>query len=120
MSICSSSALITIAIGPPSSARPQQAARRGARGQTTSVMLAEAVHPSTNAPVNYFDAPAQFPARPRRYWDGGIPGCNNPLQAAVTKALVLGQDPTDIAALSLGTATGPFPGRTGNRPTYRS
>jgi hypothetical protein len=86
-------------------------------------MLAEAVHPSTNAPVNYFDAPAQFPARPRRYWDGGIPGCNNPLQAAVTKALVLGQDPTDIAALSLGTATvalpWPGPGKP-PRPTYRS
>src|SRR6266566_4326225 len=44
------------------------------QGQTTSVTLAEAVHASTNAPVNYFDAPAQFPDRPQRYWDGGITG----------------------------------------------
>jgi len=79
------------------------------QGQTTSVTLTEAVHASTNAPVNYFDAPAQFPDRPQRYWDGGITGCNNPLQAAVTEALVLGQNPTDVAALSLGTAAVALP-----------
>jgi hypothetical protein len=59
--------------------------------------------------VNYFDEPAQFPDRPERYWDGGITGCNNPVQVAVTEALVLGQNPTDIAALSLGTATVALP-----------
>jgi Patatin-like phospholipase len=79
------------------------------KGQTASVRLAEAVHASTNAPVNYFDEPAQFPDRPERYWDGGITGCNNPVQAAVTEALVLGQTPTDIIALSLGTATVALP-----------
>jgi uncharacterized protein len=79
------------------------------RGETANVTLGEAVHASTNAPVNYFDEPAQFPDRPERYWDGGITGCNNPVQAAVTEALVLGQNPTDVAALSLGTGTVALP-----------
>ncbi|MBI1777777.1 MAG: patatin-like phospholipase family protein [Proteobacteria bacterium] len=74
-------------------------------GETASVTLAEAIHASTNAPVNYFDAPAMFPDGPGRFWDGGVTGCNNPVLAAVTEAIVMGQKPADIAALSLGTAT---------------
>jgi hypothetical protein len=69
------------------------------------VTLAEAIHASTNAPVNYFDGPAVFPARTVRYWDGGVSGNNNPVLAAVTEALVLGVAPENIAALSLGTGT---------------
>jgi hypothetical protein len=69
------------------------------------VTLAEAIHASTNAPVNYFDGPAIFPARTVRYWDGGVSGNNNPVLAAVTEALVLGVAPENIAALSLGTGT---------------
>jgi Patatin-like phospholipase len=78
-------------------------------GQPATVTLAGAVHASTNAPVNYFDAPADLPAAPDRYWDGGITGCNNPAVAAVVEALVLGQAPQDIRILSLGTATVSLP-----------
>jgi hypothetical protein len=74
-------------------------------GSATGVTLAEAIHASTNAPVNYFDAPAKFPNHPRRYWDGAIAGCNNPILAAVTEAIVIGKKPADIVGLSLGTAT---------------
>jgi hypothetical protein len=55
--------------------------------------------------VNYFDGPAIFPARTVRYWDGGISGHNNPVLAAVTEAMLLGEPPQTIAALSLGTGT---------------
>ena len=48
-------------------------------GEAAGVTLAEAIHASTNAPVNYFDAPADFPDRAGRYWDGAIAGCNNPV-----------------------------------------
>lgn len=79
------------------------------RGNTATVKLAEAIHASTNAPVNYFDAPASFPDAPGRYWDGGVTGCNNPVLAAVTEAIVMGQTPTDIVALSIGTGTVALP-----------
>jgi hypothetical protein len=74
-------------------------------GDTSGVTLAEAIHASTNAPVNYFDGPAELPHQLDRYWDGGLTGNNNPVLAAVTEALVLNQRPSDIVALSLGTAT---------------
>ena len=79
------------------------------KGDISTITLAEAIHASTNAPVNYFDAPAAFPDRPERYWDGGITGCNNPILAAVTEAIVLGQKRTDIVALSIGTASVALP-----------
>jgi len=74
-------------------------------------LLAEAVHASSNAPVNYFDLPALFPASPsyanRRFWDGAIGGYNNPLLAAVTEVLSNPDwyqgGPQSIQALSLGT-----------------
>ena len=69
------------------------------------ITLAEAIHASTNAPIQYFDAPAQFPEHSERYWDGGVTGFNNPILAAVTEAIVNGIAPQDIAALSLGTGT---------------
>ena len=85
-------------------------------GETPNITLAEAIHSSTNAPVNYFDAPATFPDRPGRYWDGAIAGCNNPVLAAVTEAIVKGQNPTDLAVLSIGTGSvalpWPQPGQT--------
>jgi uncharacterized protein len=79
-------------------------------GDASIIALAEAIHASTNAPVNYFDAPAQFPDREGRYWDGGISGCNNPVLAAVTEAVVKGHAPTNIVALSIGTASVALPG----------
>ena len=75
-------------------------------GDPAQVQMAEAIHASTNAPVLYFDKPAELPSEPaKRYWDGAISGCNNPVLAAVTEAIVLGQAPDAIAALSLGTGT---------------
>ena len=78
-------------------------------GEQAQITLAEAIHASTNAPVNYFDAPATFPDGPGRYWDGAISGCNNPAVAAVTEAIVKGQNPLDLAVLSIGTASVALP-----------
>ncbi len=78
-------------------------------GEAADVTLAEAIHASTNAPVNYFDAPATFPDQPGRYWDGAISGCNNPVLAAVTEAIMKGQDPLNLAVLSIGTASVALP-----------
>ncbi len=78
-------------------------------GDTTDIPLAEAIHASTNAPVNYFDAPATFPDHPGRYWDGAISGCNNPILAAVTEAIVKTQGSADIVALSIGTGSVALP-----------
>ena len=78
-------------------------------GDATDVALAEAIHASTNAPVNYFDAPAAFPDHPGRYWDGAIAGCNNPVLTAVTEAIVVGQDPLNLVVLSIGTASVALP-----------
>ena len=74
-------------------------------GAPADLTLAEAIHASTNAPVNYFDGPAGYPERNDRYWDGGLTGCNNPVLTAVTEAIGLGADPVEIRALSLGTST---------------
>jgi patatin-like phospholipase/acyl hydrolase len=78
-------------------------------GESAEVSLAAAVHSSTNAPVNYFDAPAESPGAVDRYWDGGITGCNNPTVPAVVEAVVLGHAPSDLRILSLGTATVSLP-----------
>jgi uncharacterized protein len=74
-------------------------------GEPAQVTLAAAVHASTNAPVDYFDAPAEFPGAIDRYWDGGVTGNNNPSIAAVVEAVVLGNSPGDLRVLSLGTAS---------------
>jgi uncharacterized protein len=78
-------------------------------GQPAELSLAGAVHASTNAPVNYFDAPAELLDAPDRFWDGGVTGCNNPAVAAIVEAAVLGQEPRDLRVLSLGTATVALP-----------
>ncbi len=74
-------------------------------GAPTDLTLAEAIHASTDAPVNYFDGPARYPEREDRFWDGGVTGCNNPVMVAVTEAIGLGCVPVDIRALSIGTGT---------------
>lgn len=73
--------------------------------EAADVTLAAAVHASTNAPLNYFDAPASLPGWADRFWDGGITGCNNPSVAAVVEALTLDQEARDIVVLSIGTGT---------------
>ncbi len=76
------------------------------KGREAKVTLAEAIHASTNAPVRYFDAPARLPHDPsRRYWDGAIAGCNNPVVAAVTEAIGKGKEPKELAVLSIGTGS---------------
>ncbi len=75
-------------------------------GDAANVKVVEAIHASSNAPIEFFDKPAQFPSEPgKRYWDGAISGCNNPVLAGVVEAVVLGQKPDSIAALSIGTGT---------------
>jgi uncharacterized protein len=78
-------------------------------GQPASVSLAGAVHASTNAPINYFDAPAELPGAADRFWDGGITGCNNPAVAAIVEAVVLGRQPSYLHVLSIGTASVSLP-----------
>lgn len=77
-------------------------------GEASDVTLAQAVHASTNAPVNYFDAPALLP-KGERSWDGAIAGFNNPVLAAVTEAIAAGEDRNQLAALSIGTASVALP-----------
>lgn len=82
--------------------------------------LAHAIHASTNAPVNYFDLPAQFSddlrMADRRFWDGAIGGYNNPVLAAVVEALANRAryhcTPHGIRVLSIGTGSVnlPMPG----------
>lgn len=79
-------------------------APRFGKGLPADVTVAEALHASTNAPVNYFDAPAWVTSNRSRYWDGAITGFNNPVEAAVAEAITLGRRPEEIVALSLGTA----------------
>ena len=69
--------------------------------------LAEAIHASTNAPIEYFDRPAHLPeqAPGRQFWDGGIAGYNNPVLVAVMEARANGQVAADLHVLSLGTGT---------------
>lgn len=80
-----------------------------ARSSVSSPMptLAEAVHASSTAPVNYFDEPATFPDSEdrRRFWDGGTAGLNNPVLAAVTEALAYGKPRDSILALAIGTGS---------------
>jgi uncharacterized protein len=77
------------------------------------ITLAHALHASTNAPVNFFDAPAEVtiehpPTQDQRqtlYWDGAVAGFNNPVLAGLIEALTNNPDRpyTDYAILSLGT-----------------
>ncbi len=73
------------------------------------VSLVEAIHGSSNAPINYFDFPAVFSpknTRKRFYlWDGALGGFNNPVEAGLTEALANGIKREDIYILSLGTAS---------------
>ncbi|WP_322028822.1 patatin-like phospholipase family protein [Paraburkholderia sp. J76] len=79
--------------------------------------VAEAIHASTNAPIDYFDQPAIFPVNanyaPHRFWDGAVAGYNNPVQAAVleTKANCQRYEIADtpIVALSIGTGNTSLP-----------
>jgi uncharacterized protein len=81
----------------------------------TPASLAEAIHASSTAPVNYFNAPARLPGSVdlgNRFWDGAITGQNNPVLAAATEALANGQGRVahrDIRVLSIGTGAVSLP-----------
>jgi len=81
----------------------------------TDATLAEAIHASSTAPVNYFNAPARLPgsiAQGNSFWDGAVTGHNNPVLAAVTEALANGQGRLahrDIRVLSIGTGAVSLP-----------
>ncbi|MEO6135357.1 MAG: patatin-like phospholipase family protein [Ginsengibacter sp.] len=83
--------------------------------------LANAIHASSNAPVNYFDSPAVVPSfvhKPKPgfgdtiynstawYWDGAIAGFNNPVLAGLIEAITNNAPVKDCCILSLGTGTG--------------
>ncbi len=76
------------------------------KGDPAQVWLAESIHASTNAPVNYFNKPAVLTSDAgKRYWDGAISGSNNPVLAGVCEAIVLNHPPEEVVALSIGTGT---------------
>ncbi|MBV8652107.1 MAG: patatin [Alphaproteobacteria bacterium] len=75
--------------------------------------LAEAIHASTTAPLDFFDAPAAV-SRGRRCWDGAIAGLGNPVLAGIAEALANGIDPDAIQVLSIGAGSVILPTAVGN------
>ena len=84
-------------------------------GKYFQVPLAHAIHSSSNAPVNYFDAPAEInisrlnanDARKTWCWDGAVSGFNNPVLAGLVEAVTNNYlSPQEYSILSLGTGTG--------------
>jgi hypothetical protein len=79
------------------------------------VTLGHAIHASSNAPLNYFDAPAevdtflygseQKETRKAWYWDGAVSGFNNPVLAGLIEAMTnhAGRPLSDYKILSIGT-----------------
>jgi hypothetical protein len=85
-------------------------------GKYYQITLGHAIHSSSNAPVNYFDSPAEVnvslvggnDSRKAWYWDGAVSGFNNPILAGVIEAMTNnnGIPLSDYNILSLGTGTG--------------
>ena len=67
--------------------------------------FAEAIHASSTAPVNYFDAPATWNNGEANFWDGAMGGFNNPVLAGTVDAVSSGVNRADIRVLSIGTAS---------------
>lgn len=82
------------------------------------VTLGEAIHASTNAPVNYYDAPAtvrlklltgnrsEKDNRNSWFWDGAVAGFNNPVLAGLVEAITNNKDNiglNEFFVLTLGT-----------------
>ncbi len=80
----------------------------------SAVTLAQAVHASSNAPVIYFDEPADLGSI-GRFWDGGVTSYDNPVLAGLTEAIANGADAKQIAVLSLGAGSAILPLR-GSQP----
>jgi patatin-like phospholipase/acyl hydrolase len=75
------------------------------------VTLRQAIHASSTAPVKFFDDPADVKdGEPRRFWDGGVGGFNNPVMAGVIETLAnYPERRDDIRVLSLGTGNNFLP-----------
>ena len=75
-----------------------------------TVSLLHAVHGSSNAPVQFFDDPAEFSfdigKNPplKRFWDGAVGGNNNPIVEGILEALANGAKRENIRVVSIGTA----------------
>ncbi|MEO1010504.1 MAG: patatin-like phospholipase family protein [Bacteroidota bacterium] len=71
------------------------------------VKLTQAVHGSSNAPIQYFDFPARFKARDSNIfydlWDGALGGFNNPVTAGLIEAHKSGIPMDEVRIVSLGT-----------------
>jgi uncharacterized protein len=83
------------------------ASKTGSLMSSNSVALVDAIHASTNAPVTFFDKPTQI--QDNRFWDGGLTGYNNPVLAATVEAIGESWPRSQIAALSIGTASTMLP-----------
>lgn len=73
----------------------------------SNISLLNAVHATSNAPIMFFDEPAEFEyqSQARRFWDGGVTGNSNPSLLALTEILSKGYaNLEDIRILSIGTA----------------
>ena len=76
--------------------------------RTTGITLVDAVHGSSNVPINYFDFPAVLePGQGERdyfLWDGALGGFNNTVATGVIEAISnLNDKQIPIHVLSLGT-----------------
>lgn len=73
-----------------------------------SVRLPQAIHGSSNAPIQYFDFPARFKAKNSgvffELWDGALGGFNNPVAAGVIEAIKCGVPKDSIQVVSIGTS----------------
>ncbi len=72
-----------------------------------SVKMTQAIHGSSNAPIQYFDFPARFKAKNSEIfyelWDGALGGFNNPVTAGVIEAQKEGVDLDTVKVISIGT-----------------
>lgn len=72
-----------------------------------SVRLTQAIHGSSNAPIQYFDFPARFKADKSgifyELWDGALGGFNNPVLAGIIEAHKEGVSVNEIRVVSIGT-----------------
>jgi patatin-like phospholipase/acyl hydrolase len=94
---------------------PKSETDKFSAGKFYQVTLAHAIHSSSNAPISYFDAPAQInvsllngnDSRTAWYWDGAVSGFNNPVLAGLIEAITNNyKSPQEYSILSLGTGTG--------------
>lgn len=73
-----------------------------------SVRLTQAIHGSSNAPIDYFDFPARFKAKNTKVfyelWDGALGGFNNPLVAGIIESIKCGIAKDTISIVSIGTS----------------